>query len=845
MPHYTSPPQSDEETDQLSIYLVYAIDLAHGESDIKMPRTPYQVHVEDGEVATNTDLHLLPLNVEKGSERFSDKDGVFPPKVATYRSNLTALSQRRNLLFVAYDHQIYVWEPAGPRQVLGAKPTLILTPVMKHPNAGGFISRSSPHGINNILVDELGRDEILLLVTDSGNVCGYHVENIFSYIGSAILNGDKRPILNPRIDPFFCENVGLSAWGLAVHKYARLIAITANTGIITVFAFALVDESHHENSSHSEPLLDDFRNYGQNWLHVDDREQFEKFRQLIPTNKHRSRNVRLSYEGHFTNIPCVGFLNSDLDSDGMWMVSTDIDNRMFVWAIWDQLSPFKEFDFYSGEPLPDVLRREERGWSVLALDPRSFRIRHSYTEACGGQVHFRLSNPYILDVTHLAQDVPDISFVYNPFSAAVERNEEEPTLPGIFDIQSRIGSNVTPETWRLASSFAADQSGNSEDDSIGQQGSMDINSGPSQQHAQSHSMNEPVRSLMHSELSALPEVFRILLQSANGAVISRTTSDDSEENDGSGDEEEDSDGIDNAPSFDAYNEIREPFDAAESMDQYSNLYAVSKSASPYFPILHFSETDIRLLRSPFERHPTVIARGPLRQRVPEIIASLYGYDRFNMVKYIAESGIVIAATQKGRAAVISLSEVADGNIALRIDWMLPLASQELFAERPLTGLLGVAVGPIQGFEKQPDVCYVPRGVRSHRHFAFHYRSYDNDLTEMMQDGWESNSEIGSDGVDENERYSSSSSSFDEDDEKIGVPELTFAESHGTADYTSKPQEPWHGLSSSRHYRVLLTYADHTVMSYEFWYEWSDASFVSNFIDTEESYEESREYRLLL
>jgi CRT10 len=233
---------------------------------------------------------------------------------------------------------------------------MILTPIMKDPEAEGIISRQSPHAINNILVDDLGRDEILLLATDSGNVCGYHVESIFSHIESAISNGEQRPILDTRIDPFFCESVGLSAWGLAVHKYARLIAISSNTGIITVFAFAIADESDGEPSSHSESFIDDFQNYGQNWLHIDDAEQFEKFRQLIPTNKHRSRNVRLSYKGHFTNIPCIDFLSSDLDSEGMWMVSTDIDNRVFVWAIWDQFTPFKKFEFYRGEPLPDVLR---------------------------------------------------------------------------------------------------------------------------------------------------------------------------------------------------------------------------------------------------------------------------------------------------------------------------------------------------------------------------------------------------------------------------------------------------------------------------------------------------------
>jgi hypothetical protein len=62
--------------------------------------------------------------------------------------------------------------------MLGAQPTMIITPMMKQPNARGYISWEFPHAINSLIVDDLGNDEILLLATDSGNVCGYHIETI-------------------------------------------------------------------------------------------------------------------------------------------------------------------------------------------------------------------------------------------------------------------------------------------------------------------------------------------------------------------------------------------------------------------------------------------------------------------------------------------------------------------------------------------------------------------------------------------------------------------------------------------------------------------------------------------
>lgn len=229
---------------------------------------------------------------------------------------------------------VYVWEPAGSLQTLGSQPEMIIVPVMKNIYAEGHISPQVPHAINHMIIDDLGREEVLLLATDSGNVTGYRVEAIYSALERAAEEGKERPLDDSSVHPFFAEHVGASAWGLAIHKFARLIAVSANTGLITVFAFALADPSSddHNVSSRSSEIGEDRLGYGQTWENVDNTEKFMRWRDLMPY-KHRSRNVRLTYTGHFTNIPSVHFFNSDLDPNGNWMVSTDIDNKLLVWKL--------------------------------------------------------------------------------------------------------------------------------------------------------------------------------------------------------------------------------------------------------------------------------------------------------------------------------------------------------------------------------------------------------------------------------------------------------------------------------------------------------------------------------
>lgn len=83
-----------------------------------------------------------------------------------------------------------------------------------------------------------------------------------------------------------------------------------------------------------------------------------------------------------------------------------------------------------------------------------------------------------------------------------------------------------------------------------------------------------------------------------------------------------------------------------------------------------------------------------------------------MSAQIPSLGVVVLATQKGRVAIMTLTQleteapdaVADSGMALRrvfafrVDHILPFASQEAAGHRPIAPLHGIAVGPVQGTE---------------------------------------------------------------------------------------------------------------------------------------------------
>ncbi|KAJ5980123.1 hypothetical protein N7481_007421 [Penicillium waksmanii] len=699
---------------------------------------------------------IQALNVEKEDERFSKKHDEFGPPIATWRNNLSAASQRRNLIFVAHRCDIFVWIPKGPLQLLGSHPEMIIKPVMKEPLMEGYIDRVHPHTINNIIVDDLGRDEVLLLATDSGNICGYHVEAVYSAVIRCAKSGYKRPFDGSEVNPFFVENVGMSAWGLATHKYARLIAVSANTGLITVYAFALVDPAAEDRGDEIENPDDTsagMSSADQTWVPVESRKQLYELHQLTPRN-YRSRNLRLTYRGHFDNIPCVSFANFDLNPNGMWMVSTDISNRLIVWRIWDDLWPSRVY--YPGHPSNNP---PQRGWSVIPLDPRTFKPCRTIEEACGCKPDAQnIAQRTILDTSRGVEGVPDASqiFVYGFKHKDSSRDVAPAYMPD--DIissdcciedkhrpRSYFGLEKDSMPWKFDAVYAVDT---------------------------------------RTERSSEPRFYDT--RSARQNRVKDSFTDKTRRS-----------------------RIQGHLPNLLGEDDHDDHHRVPPCLIP-----DGSEGD---------PDPSLAL---LKNKAVHQISSLC--DRFNMVKYIPELGLVIAASQKGRVAIISLTWHEEIGSSFRLDWIVPFSTQEAEEERPIIPLLGITVSPMPGFEIPQDVPSIPRGIDPTDWQTFNYRILNPDENDPQQPSTTSSSSTASGGhccnyynlhLNPTNTEENGDESAENNADKPPPKELTLPESHAQASLAYRPHEPWHGWHPSRHYRLLLLFCDHTVMSYEFWHDW--------------------------
>lgn len=88
------------------------------------------------------------------------------------------------------------------------------------------------------------------------------------------------------------------------------------------------------------------------------------------------------------------------------------------------------------------LNSTERGWAVLALDPRTFQPVKSTEEAFGGQpLRRKKRRQVVLDITRLSNRIPDASHLYNYFPPAVRSEPDQSVLPDIFGADCRISND--------------------------------------------------------------------------------------------------------------------------------------------------------------------------------------------------------------------------------------------------------------------------------------------------------------------------------------------------------------------------------------------------------------------
>jgi hypothetical protein len=244
--------------------------------------------------------------------------------------NLTAMSQVYNLYFAAYTNKVWVYHAggvlAGP---LGGKPAMILRPQPSKEARviGGYIDRGYPHQANHMIVGFLGDQELLLLAYDDGDVIGYLTQDIANAItrNAQRLEGQAEV---PHPAPFFHDNVGITAWGLAIHSESRLIAVSSNRFEVTIFAPALI-----RAPDPNQVLPGPYANCESSVL-----------------CRRRDWRILVHPSTLGNNIPSIDFVNSP-DGFAQKIVACDISGYIWLLDIWRKGAP------------PNQLRMRDDSWN--------------------------------------------------------------------------------------------------------------------------------------------------------------------------------------------------------------------------------------------------------------------------------------------------------------------------------------------------------------------------------------------------------------------------------------------------------------------------------------------------
>ncbi|KAM0463912.1 hypothetical protein ACHAO4_000637 [Trichoderma viride] len=299
------------------------------------------------------------------------------PSMQSYRNNLAALSQGHNLYFVAYQGHIFAYVPRSvPKQRIPQDPDFRIfpQPSKEAHGIGGTVDIVTPHTINHIITGYLGEEEIVLACYDDGDVVAYYVKDIADLVenkrNQSKAQRSSRKDYTSRSSPrlLFHENVGQSAWGLAIHRKSRLIAVSSNRAELTVFAFALA--SCRTKSRKSQGFCDCCQSC-------------DSTESGVPR---RARNWRIviALRQEASNIPNVCFLD-DVDGQAEKVCAVDIKGVLWIADIWRMFQPVTKVN----PSEHDALRSEEfwpapsRGWGVLPLAEGSFLPVNSVEEMFG------------------------------------------------------------------------------------------------------------------------------------------------------------------------------------------------------------------------------------------------------------------------------------------------------------------------------------------------------------------------------------------------------------------------------------------------------------------------------
>lgn len=507
-------------------------------------------------------------------------------------------------------------------------------------------------------------------------------------------NDTKEPIAD-NVKPIFQKNVGISAWGLAIHAQARILAVSSNRHEVTIFRFGLVDQVQPSNSSRRTRKAKLDPQSGEAEPEGDDAAE--------PRQERKTDVTRQVLNGE-ANIPHIAFCNTGDDPDGRWLLTTDISGvcRAIDLHRFTLVQAFRFGPALAATPIGGSYDRMNAGWGIMFLDTRSFVPYSTFGEALGLEHDQVLpdakTDSRIWDLTKTTRQLPDLS------SAFKERKLQRPRISSGAVSHSTTGmssgaSSPLEDQAALASNITATLAGVLEQtapEDVNEEDADDDDAGVA---LEDTSMSE------HAEPDS-----EVLSEPPGEETDSSDLEMWSDLEDSEGENTEDfihpaafysGERIcGNAPQF-----VR-PTNLCEDLP---------------CPVLHASIRNIYLLQPSNQRvssgtpflPPMSGMATPLKQSIQAEYRGLNMFDRLSMHAYIPTLGVVIIASQKGRAIVLSLARVSQSttypddvdptvgaktNYTLRAECVLPLESQEREGHRPFSPLHGIAVGPIQGTE---------------------------------------------------------------------------------------------------------------------------------------------------
>ncbi|KAE9987558.1 hypothetical protein EG328_000550 [Venturia inaequalis] len=604
-------------------------------------------------------MDCLPIGRQKGTERFPvllEQGGNLAD-----RDELPPIKEwRLNLTALS---KLYVYRPHYPTQRLPLEPAIILNPARTDPGRPGTVDQEDPHSINNVFIDFLGELEIILVACDDGDVIGYYTHRIEDVLNhTKVEEEDCENQLH-----FFAYNVGLSAWGLSIHSMSRKIAIGSNTQDITVYSFGLCMPEYSEELT-----------------------EFVKTNYVNPTRRLCDETIKLQQFG--SNIPSVAFCNNDEDLEGRLIAVGTIAGGISILNLrtlkpleWLQIGFCRQYE-RGGGCWCCSSGLQHASWGLIWLDRKSFLpVSRQIPQKGSGYGYVQFTDAW--NGTDKANVVPDSDGIgHTSYFPLMPHNE--PTDSRENKIQE-VEVEFSREHIELISSITW-----SERRRRARYGNIPPPPGEDVCTAQDlrwHSSWEPRENVTLNNGTILEAALGIAqLKHMLGVEVEGTPEDA-------------------GPDYHHPNIPCPLFVASKKDACIIPPKGKSKTLEPVIGYCNVLDQNV--------------VDGP-EDEDPKPWFDNQHMDRLSLQAHIPELGIVITATPKGRAAVYTLCQSPDGPEDApvyfhRLDWMLPLKSQEDAGERPLAKLIGIATGPLQGTLGPPRDGAKSRRYRLMLHYSDH------------------------------------------------------------------------------------------------------------------------------